>query len=89
MVGRHHALVANNEHLLLIDLARVYDSPQVLGEWDSVGGTVDWLDADTAVVGGRLELIRITVSGPRDNATPVPLRDVTPAQTARVIPRLQ
>jgi hypothetical protein len=85
----HYGLITTDDHLVLIDLDRVYDTPMVLGQWYPGAGAIAWLDADTAVVGSGLDLTLIKTSGPLDNVTTVPLGDVTSKQRAQAIPRLR
>lgn len=84
----HHALIATDDRMILIDLNGFFDHQVALNEWSPGAGAPAWLDANTAVLNSSLELLVVTVSGRRNEAQDVPLPDVTVEQHAQAIPRL-
>jgi hypothetical protein len=85
----HFAMITGDTSVFMIDLATVFDTPLVLGEWDGLyAGPVAWTDANTVVASGRWQVYVMTVTSNRDVAVRT-WADANDGQRPLVIPRLR
>jgi hypothetical protein len=86
----HHAMVTSDDHLLLIDLDRVFDTPVVMGDWyKAYTGPVGWMDANTVVASDPSQLYVITVTDTQLRRSVALVGDGGELVQAQVIPRLR
>jgi hypothetical protein len=83
------ALVTGGSYLQLIDLDGVFDTGEITELSATAFDVVAWADDDTAVVSVGPSVVVFPLGPQNATAEAVPVNDVAPGESVRVIPRLR